>query len=356
MDPRSGARTELIWEGKYGDNGLRERTSTTQTVRPLVCVERIGDASPNMLIHADNKAAGEALLPQYRGSVRLIYIDPPFDTKRDFVVYRDKWGRGADSYLQMLYERLVPIRELLTSDGSVFVHCDWRVSHWVRCLLDEVFGAQHFRNHIVWAYGQSARGAKAVARQFARNHDDIWCYSKNGGAHFHGATRRKRYSVEQARRAGFRQDAEGRWYKTAPRGDYTDASIERLATEGRIHRTKTGSIRIKYFLSVEDGNIVERVPVGDVWTDIPDAMHLKENEQTGYATQKPEALLARIIESSTSPGDLVADVFCGSGTTLAVGERLKRNWIGIDQSEPAIATARLRLLRAASAFGVYKLT
>ncbi|HZZ64702.1 MAG TPA: site-specific DNA-methyltransferase [Candidatus Baltobacteraceae bacterium] len=357
MEPRSRVRTELIWDGKYGNGGLRAQGSITQTARSLTCLEQIGDRpSGNMLIRADNKDAATMLLQQYRGAVRLVYIDPPFDTKRDFVVYRDRWGRGADSYLQMLYERLVPIRELLTPDGSIFVHCDWRVSHWVRCLLDEVFGAQHFRNHIVWAYGQSARGAKAIARQFARNHDDIWCYSKNGGAHFHGATRSRRYSIEQARRAGLRQDADGRWYKTAPRGDYTQASIERLAAQGRILRTKTGSVRIKYFLSVEDGSIVESVPVGDVWTDIPDAMHLKDAEQTGYATQKPEALLRRIIESSTSAGDLVADVFCGSGTTLAVAEQLNRNWIGVDQSEAAIATARVRLLKARSAFAVYTLT
>lgn len=308
-----------------------------------------------MLIRADNKEAAAALLPHYRGAVRLVYIDPPFDTKRDFVVYRDTWGRGADSYLQMLYERLVPIRELLTADGSIFVHCDWRVSHWVRCLLDEVFGAQHFRNHIVWAYGQSARGAKAIARQFARNHDDIWCYSKNGAVHFRAATRQKRYTAEQARRAGFRQDGDGRWYKTAPRGDYTDTSIERLAAEGRIQRTKTGSIRIKYFVAVEGGRIVENVPLGDVWTDIPDAMHLKEAEQTGYATQKPEALLRRIIESSSSPGDLVADLFCGSGTALAVAQQLNRNWIGVDQSEAAIATARARLLQQSGTFQTYTL-
>lgn len=355
MESRSRARTELIWDGKYGQGGLG--TPATQTARSLVCVERIGNRpSRNMLIRADNKEAAAALLPQYRGAVRLVYIDPPFDTKRDFIVYRDKWGAGADSYLQMLYERLVPIRELLTPDGSIFVHCDWRVSHWVRCLLDEVFGAQHFRNHIVWAYGQSARGAKAVARQFPRNHDDIWCYSKNGSAHFHGATRRKRYSVEQARRAGFRQDAEGRWYKTAPRGDYTDASIERLEAQGRVQRTKTGSVRIKYFLSVEEGTVVESAPIGDVWTDIPDAMHLKDAEHTGYATQKPEALLYRIIESSTSAGDLVADLFCGSGTSLAVAEQLNRGWIGVDQSDPAIATARARLIQAGSAFNVYTLT
>jgi adenine-specific DNA-methyltransferase len=369
-------RTQLVWEGKFDERGHRRRLDVADLTLPLQRIETIDqprsraegrlDDFRNRLIWGDNKLVMASLLSEFRSSVKLIYIDPPFDAGGDFtmnvplgngdkgvrneqsvlemVAYRDMWGRGTDSYLHMLYERLVLIRELLTDDGSVYVHCDWRLSHHVRELLDEVFGAANFRNSIVWAYGRSARGAKAIAAQFARNHDDIISYSKTKRVVFNGDTVVRVYTEDEARKAGFRRDEHGVWFKTAPRGDYTDASIEQLEAQGRIHRTRTGGIRIKYLLEQRDGKVIERVPVGDVWTDIPDAMHMSEAEQTRFATQKPEALLERIVNTASNGDDLVADFFCGSGTTLAVAERLGRRWIGADLGRFAIHTSYKRLI------------
>lgn len=393
--PLSRMKTELVWEGKYDEYGNRRPVHLPTTPLPLQRIETIDqprdtrkaearqlglpfyeeefdrqahrDDWRNMLIWGDNKLVMAALLEEFRGKVDLIYIDPPFDVGADFtmqvqlgeegdevqkeqsileaVAYRDTWGRGTDSYLHMMYERLVLMRDLLTDRGSVYVHCDWRISSLMRGLLDEVFGKDHFLNNIVWVYGASARGAKAIAQQFARNHDDIFFYRKSTAYQFRGDFALRYYTPQQARDAGFRRDERGRWFKTAPRGDYTDESIDRLKEEGRIHETRTGNIRIKYFLDTQNGMICERTPVGDVWSDIPDAMHLPQDERTGFHTQKPEALLERIIRASSNDGDLVADLFCGSGTTLAVAEKLGRRWIGVDLGRYAIHVSRKRLIQ-----------
>ncbi|MEW6081439.1 MAG: site-specific DNA-methyltransferase [Bacillota bacterium] len=307
-----------------------------------------------------------SLLEHLGGRIDLIYIDPPFAVGADFTVqvqlgeendtplrehsimeevaYRDTWGKGTDSYQHMMYERLALMRDLLSEHGAIYVHCDWRMSGFLRGLLDEVFGPDCFLNSIAWVYGSSARGAKAIASQFARNHDNILYYRKSPAHVFNGDILRRLYTFEEARKAGFRQDESGRWFKTAPRGDYTDASIAALRAEGRVHDTRTGNVRIKYFLDTEDRYIVESVPVGDAWPDIPDAMHLSEQEKTGFDTQKPESLLQRIIRSSSNEGDLVADFFCGSGTTMVVAEKLGRRWIGVDLGRHAIHMSRKRLI------------
>ncbi len=390
--PLSRMKTELVWEGKYDEYGNRRPVRLPESPLPLQRVETIDEPRDrekarqlslfdeeafhrsahrddwrNRLIWGDNKLVMAALLEEFRGKIDLIYIDPPFDVGADFtmqvqigeegdavqkeqsileaVAYRDTWGKGTDSYLHMMYERLVLMRELLSERGSIYVHCDWRISSLMRDLLDDVFGKDCFMNHIVWVYGSSARGAKAIARQFARNHDDIFLYRKTSSVQFNGDVAIKTYTFEEARRAGFRQDTDGRWFKTAPRGDYTDESIEKLRREDRVYETRTGNVRIKYFLDVKDGMVIEKIVVGDVWLDIPDAMHLPENERTGFDTQKPEALLERIIKTSSNEGDVVADFFCGSGTTLAVAEKLGRRWIGVDLGRYAIHTTRKRLIQ-----------
>jgi len=390
--PLSHMKTELVWEGKYDEYGNRRPVSLPTSPFPLQRIETIDeprdrekarqlsifdeaafnqkahrDDFRNMLIWGDNKLAMASLLEQFRGKVDLIYIDPPFDVGADFtmqvqmgeegellqkeqsileaVAYRDTWGKGTDSYLHMMYERLALMRDLLGEMGGIYVHCDWRMSRFLLGLLDEVFGQECFLNNVVWVYGSSARGAKAIAQQFARNHDDILYYRKSNTHKFNGGVVAKRYTVEQARNVGFRQDEQGRWFKTAPRGDYTDESVAKLRAEGRIHETRTGSIRIKYFLTLENGAVIEHVPVGDSWLDIPDAMHLSAEEKTGFDTQKPEALLERIIKASSNEGDLVADLFCGSGTTLAKAEKLGRKWIGVDLGRYAIHVSRKRLIQ-----------
>jgi len=341
---------------------------------PLEPVTQEVDTSAcNRLVWGDNLLVMQALLAQgYEGKINLIYIDPPFDSKADYshsvqltpdeagkgggelsadmsalerLAYRDTWEDGTDSYLDMLYPRLQLMHRLLAENGSIVIHCDWRLAHHIRTLLDEIFGKARFLNHIVWVYGASARGAKAISGQFARNHDDLFLYSKSEASQFFGDFLERIYSIEEAKKAGFQQDDANNWFKTAPRGDYTDESIARLEAEGRIHRTRTGGIRIKYPLPSRNGMVIERLPVGNAWMDIPDAMHMEDGEVAGYETQKPERLLGRIIRSLTQPNDLVADFFCGSGTTAAVAEKLGRRWITSDLGKASLQVTRNRLVR-----------
>jgi DNA modification methylase len=310
-------------------------------------------------------------------TVDLIYLDPPFNSGAVYrsggnTVFRDDWhwdemaqaaleaagekseiGRalhalhdlvgkdGLLAYLVMLAPRLDECRRLLRATGSLCLHCDSSAGHYLKVLLDAVFGRDCFRNEIVWHYG--GRGAKAVARQFPRNHDLIFVYSRSPGHHTHyHQYRERRLTGEEARHSGLRRDEQGRWFKTAPRGDYSDQSVRRLEADGRIHLTASGTVRVKYFLRQDGDVVVEDVLIGDTWLDIPDAMHLGR-ERTGYPTQKPELLLERIIRAASRDGDLILDPFCGSGTALVVAERLGRSWIGIDSSLQAIETTRRRL-------------
>ena len=346
-----GPGVELVWRGK--------RRPEPAGAGRLEVLDRVGPPSGpddpwrNRLIHGDNADAMAALEGSLSGAIDLIYADPPFATGGDFryngrngekagaLAYEDSWPGGIDSYLQMLYERLLPMYRLLSDRGSLYLHIDWRAGHYARLLLDEVFGNGAFRNMIAWHYG--GRGAKAVAGQFPRNYDLILYYAKTPAAPFFRPYSIDRLPVGQASRRGFRRDEEGRWFKTAPRGDYTDESVARLAAAGRIHHTRTGKVRVKYFLDEEDGHVVERQPMGDVWSDIPDMMHAAAAERTGFPTQKPKALLTRLMEASTIEGDLVADFFCGSGTTLVAAEMLGRRWIGCDAGDAAIEVTRERL-------------
>ncbi len=368
--------TELVWDGKFERSfELPQKHAVSKIALPFQAIELINEPREgtganrlfsgqrkedwsNKLIWGDNKLVMSSLLKEYASKINLIYIDPPFDVGADFSVkvkvgdeeitkqpsileekaYRDTWGRGTDSYLQMIYERLLLMRELLAENGSIYVHCDWRVSGLIRLVLDEVFTNQ-FRNHIIWSYG--GRGAKAIASQFPRNHDDIFFYSKTGRYKFERIDAINKISFKGS---GYKLDEKGRCYRTAPRGMYTDESVKRLEKEGRILRNSKDNIRIKYFEDFDGEFVYEKKQVGDVWDDIADAMHMAAEEKTGYATQKPEALLRRIIKASSNEGDLVADFFCGSGTTGAVAERLGRRWIMSDLGRFAIHTSRKRLM------------
>lgn len=324
------------------------------------------DGWTNRLIYGDNLLAMAALLagdedtPSVRGKVDLIYIDPPFDSKADYrtkvqlpgveieqrptvieqFAYSDTWSDGTASYLRMIVPRLVLIRELLADSGSLYVHLDWHVGHYVKLALDDIYGRSNFRNEIVWSYG--GRGAKAVSGQFPRNHDCLYWYSKSESS-LYTPQKRKRKTLISAN-TSYKQDADGRWFKTSPRGDYTDESIDRLRKENRIYETRSGGIRIKYFLESDTRYIYEDQLVGDVWSDIPDAMHMPKSERIEYATQKPERLLERIIESASPEGGLIADFVGGSGTTAAVAEKLGRRWITSDIGKPACMIMRKRLI------------
>lgn len=381
---------ELIWDGKYDKDG--RRAAPPRIALPFQTVETVNESAQerqhtldlfssgrdlewrNRLIWGDKKYVLPALLQEFGGKVDLIYIDPPFATGSDFSMrvqveghefvkepsmierraYRDTWGvsprdaaRGVtsqDKYLRWFYETAILLRDLVADGGSVWVHLDWRMVFQAKVVLDELFGLDCFRNDVIWSYGGSGRGAKAIASQFPRNHDVLLWYSKTRNVTYEPQYIARKVPVSEAVRFGYRTDDQGRWFKTAPRGDYTDVSVAALDAQGRIHQTKTGGIRIKYFLRQEGQYVVEDILLGDTWSDIPDAMHLPENERTDYATQKPEPLLSRIVSACCPKNGVVLDCFCGSGTTAIAAEKLNRRWIAADLGRFAIHTTRKRLL------------
>lgn len=235
----------------------------------------------------------------------LVYVDPPFDSQTficgsQAIDQGDRTGSRLDGYLSFLRPRLKQIRRLLAAHGCLYVHLDWRSVHHVKVMLDELFGAACFLNEIVWQYSSGGR----PGQWFARKHDTILLYAKRAGHHtFHGP-RGGMY-----RTLGLRKDANGRPYKST--------------RSGRIYFHPDGPL------------------LSDVW-DIP-FLSTVSKERTGYPTQKPEALLERMILASSNEGDLVADFFCGSGTTPAVARRLKRRWLACDSNPRAVAITKARL-------------
>ena len=293
----------------------------------------------NRLIYGDNLLAMQALLagdaqtglPSLRGKVDLIYIDPPFDSKADYrtkislpgtdiqqkptvieqFAYADTWEEGTISYLKMICPRLLLMREMLSEKGSIYVHIDWHVGAYVKVLLDEVFGKDYFRNEIIWTYFGFKR---STAKKFPQKHDIIYSYSRNDDYVWN--TQYKPHSPEYIKR--FKKDENGRLY----RDDVNPTG---------------GGTRIIYLDEVE-GDIVD-----SIWDDIPPVNPVAK-ERVGYATQKPEKLLERIIKASSNEGDLVCDFFGGSGTTAAVAERLGRRWITCDIGKPASLVMRKRFI------------
>jgi len=335
----------------------------------------------NRLIWGDNKLVMASLLAEFKGKVDLIYIDPPFDVGADFtmdvpigdeketvakdqstlemVAYRDMWGKGTDSYLHMMFERLLLMKELLSEKGSIYVHCDWRVNAGIRLILDDVFGKESFGNQIIWKRQSAHSGTK----QCGMIHDVIYFYHKTPSYTWNvqltdpspdyieqffdqiDSKTGRRYARGDLTGAG--RTIEGQsgkpWRGIDPgsKGRHwavSHAELERLDKTGHIHWPKEGVPRLKRFADEFEG-----VELQDVWTDIK-LIHNQSVERVGYATQKPEALLERIIKASSNECDLVADFFCGSGTTGAVAERLGRRWIMSDLGRFAIHTSRKRLI------------
>jgi len=292
----------------------------------------------NKLIWGDNKLILSSLKNgpmrdeiERQGGIKLIYIDPPFDVGADFsmdievgdgdtltkkpnileeTAYRDTWGKGADSFIAMIYERLVLMRDLLSEDGSIYVHCDRRVNSSIRMVLDELFGAGRMVNWIIWSY----QGTGTPKNAYKNKHDDILLYSKSPSYVFNEELASEPMS-EKTRSKFTMVDEEGRRYKHYKHPD------------GIYHR--------QYY----DPSKLTRLR--DVW---PISTIQSWNEKLGYQTQKPEALLERIISVSSRPGDLVADFFCGSGTVAAVAEKLGRKWIVSDLGKFAVHTTRKRML------------
>jgi adenine-specific DNA-methyltransferase len=370
---------ELVWNGKTHE--------VCNTVLPFQIIEQVDEPraesamrlQPNLfdsqtgrqlrgwhnkLIWGDNRLILSALKSgplrqeiEAQGGLKLIYIDPPFDVGADFsmeievgegetltkrpsvleeLAYRDTWGRGADSFIAMIYERLVLMRDLLAEDGSIYVHCDWRVSGYMRLVLDEVFGKQFFINHIIWKR-QTSSGYKGK-NCIGKNHDDIFIFSKSDNYFYN--VQYLPYSEEYInQRFCHYDDKTNRRFKDAFLGTKTTKdTIERLKSENKIYYTGSGGMRLKIYLDEVQG-----IPLDDIWTDINFINSMAE-ERVNYPTQKPESLLERIIKASSNEGDLVADFFCGSGTTLAVAEKLGRKWIGSDLGKFAIHTTRKRMI------------
>jgi adenine-specific DNA-methyltransferase len=291
----------------------------------------------NRLIYGDNLLAMAALLagdehtPSLRGKVDLIYIDPPFDSKADYrtkvalpgveleqrptvieqFAYSDTWSDGTASYLAMITPRLILMRELLSDSGSIYVHLDWHVSHYVKLALDEVFGKVNFRNEIVWSYFGFKR---STSQKFPQKHDVLFSYTKSED--YFWKTQYKPHNPDYLKR--FKQDETGRLCRSD------------------VNPTGGGSRKI--YLDEVEGDIID-----SVWDDLPPVNPVAK-ERVDYATQKPEKLLDRVISSSCPEGGLVMDVFGGSGTTSAVAEKLGRRWITTDLGKPACMIMRKRLI------------
>lgn len=341
----------------------------------------------NKLIWGDNKLILSSLKAgalrrqiEDAGGLKLIYIDPPFDVGADFsmdieiggetfhkepnlleqIAYRDTWGRGADSFIAMIYERLILMRDLMHPEGSIYVHCDWRLVGALRTVMEEVF--QNIENIISWKRSAIAAGVKT---QWRNSQDFILFFSKSGKHTFnpqfgaYSESSKKHYCHKDERGvfqpvpilASGRSSGEtgviwrgvdpNRLGKNGMHWLKNPKVLDELDTKGLIYwpEKEGGTPRLKYYEAEAKG-----VYVSDFWDDI-DVINSMADEYQGYNTQKPEALLDRVIKASSNPGDLVADFFCGSGTTAAVAEKLGRKWIATDLGKFGIHTTRKRLIQ-----------
>ena len=302
----------------------------------------------NKLIWGDNKLILSSLKNgpmreeiERQGGLKLIYIDPPFDVDADFsmdieigdetftknpnileeIAYRDTWGKGADSFISMIYERLQLMRDLLADDGSIYVHCDWRMDTYVKQILDEIFYPYFFRNEVIWHYEKWT----APSKSFQKNHDMIYFYTKSDKYNFN-----VQYDITDNLQNKYKNGyliGGGYGVKGLVVYDKNNPKVKELIASGKykVHYADTKGKPLSDILKIPFINPVAK-------------------ERLNYPTQKPEALLERIIKASSNEGDLVADFFCGSGTLPAVAEKLGRKWIATDLGKFAIHTTRKRLL------------
>ena len=322
--------------------------------------------------------------------VDLIYLDPPFNSSRSYnVLFKSEsgadspaqitafedtwhWGETAEAtyddlivhapnevstavealmnliqrnqmmaYLVMMTARLVELHRVLKPTGSLYLHCDPTASHYLKIVLDAIFGTENYRNEIIWHYDGPQRPSR---RNFGAKHDVIFRYSKTAAFFADEKNIIPESMLTDLELKKYKQDDEGRYFYDTPPGDYTAQSIERLDQEGRIRRTKSGKLRVKHFLrSDTQGRVYRRKQLHDVWHDIPSIGHAGGKERLSYPTQKPLKLLERIILASSGKGDIVLDPFCGCGTAIAAAHKLNRRWIGIDITHLAISLQKYRL-------------
>ena len=385
--------TELVWDGKYKDG---KKAGPVRIVLPFQAVETVNETAQqrqltldmyaagretewrNSLIWGDKKYVLPSLLPEFAGKVNLIYIDPPFATGADFSfmttvpeseesftknpsiieqkAYRDTWGHGLDSYLQWFYETIILLRDLVTADGSIYVHLDWHVGYSAKALMDEVFGADSFRSEIIWKRTAAHNDSHGIGNitdmilYYGASGNAIWnpqyvAFTQDYIESFYRFTEQdgRRYRLHQIERnpaIGIRPNLIYEYNGYTPRLGWM-VEREKLIDFDRKNMlvwSKNGKPQRKIYLNEEQGR-----PITNLWDDIP-PVQSQSIERVGYATQKPETLLERIIKASSNEGDLVLDCFCGSGTTAAVAEKLKRRWITCDLGRFAIHTTRKRLL------------
>lgn len=298
------------------------------------------------------------------GFVDLAYIDPPFFTQREYrnirgdkesvQDYRDaqfhfsdkanffemhvhNGTQSLDAYLTWMRCRLTEIHRLLKDGGTLVCHLDYHAVHYIKVVLDEIFGIKNFRNEIIWVRG-NVWGGKAVGHQFARNHDTLLYYTKPGMKNTFNRQFRP-YSEEYKRSAFNKDDNDGRGpYDTSRVGTRSEEGLKKLRKEGRVYTTSNGTERIKCYLREMKG-----IALDDVWTDILEVSS-RSAEKTGWPTQKPVALLERILRGCSNEGDVVFDCFAGCGTAMHAAHNLKRKWVGIDISPTAIKVATKRLV------------
>ena len=414
-------KTELVWPGKYNDDGTLKEVPRVSL--PFQVIETVGESRAtreakrtgvqtslfdvyegkegdtftegwkNKLVWGDNLLVMASLLERFAGKVDLIYLDPPFATGADFSftaefgedggelskqqslieekAYRDTWSAGIDSYLDMIASRLRLMRELLSPRGSIYFHIDPNLAPQVRLILNEVFGSGAFVNEIVWKRQSAKSGAFQGIGQYGRIHDLVLFYTKSDTWDWnqqytdytddykdtwyrHREEAGRRFRLSDLTAPGSRRGDSGgpitingesvrpaagrHWALGLKQGETVQNAIDRLIGEGRIYHEPGRIPAYKRYLDEMPGVMLQ-----DIWPDIPPVAP-RGVERLNYPTQKPEQLLERIVRTSSNDGAIVADFFCGSGTSLAVAERLGRRWIGCDLGRWAIHVTRKRLL------------
>ena len=291
----------------------------------------------NRLILGDNLPVLKYLYKNgYGGKIDLIYIDPPFNTGRKDLAYNDSW-KSVNDYLDFLRPRLFWMRELLSDKGSIYVHLDWRVGHYVKIMMNEIFGKENFKNEIIWQRDAVGKGGKKNSQQYSREIDNIYFYLKTSDR-IYNQQYKTNDELTYTQLKEFRySDENGRKYKIVTLGNYSQESINEFEKQNLIHTTSTGQKYKKYYLDEF------KLAIGSLWNDIPNITHGKNPEALNYDNQKPEKLLERIIKASSNENSIVADFFAGSGTTGAVAEKLGRRWIMCDSNPTAIEIIRKRM-------------
>jgi 16S rRNA G966 N2-methylase RsmD len=390
-----GKEYHLAYEGKLKREQVLAQTPAApwQLVREFCTDNPHADDWRNLLVWGDNLLALRGLLADQqgpnrfgtRGKIKLIYIDPPFATRQDFMTDKEKAYRdkviGAQ-FIEYLRRRLFLLRELLAEDGSIYVHLDTKKGHYIKAVMDEVFGEENFINEIVWKRQTAKGGAFDSLAQFGRIHESIFFYAKSehyiwnqqftpySSAHLASTFKHidvstgKRCALRDLTAAGARRGDSGKpihinghsirpppgrhWAIGLKDGESVQDAVDRLMGEKLISYKPGGVPRLKLFLEAMQG-----VPIQSIWTDI-NSVQSGSIERQNYPTQKPEVLIGRIINASSNKNDIVLDCFAGSGTTAAVAEKLGRRWISIDCGKLSIYTTQKRLFSLTSSIGSAK--